>query len=157
MLSVDPLRANRLGFNKCVCVRLPVITFQPQLHIIQRKKTLLKEYQDKDRVGGILDRRFGENDPTITPEDRMLERFTKERQRESKGVLFNLEDEDELTHYGRSLSMLDDFDNVSLRLDDEDDEDGGQINSRTVHKVHFGGFESEEDADDEKVSGVFPH
>lgn len=114
---------------------------------------MLKEYQDRDRVGGIVDRRFGENDPTMNPEERMLERFTRERQRESKGALFNLEDEDELTHYGRSLSKLDDFDNVGLALDDED-EDGGQIDSRTVQKVHFGGFESEEGDDDRGVSGM---
>lgn len=121
--------------------------------MLQRTKTLLKEYQDKDRVGGILDHRFGENDPTMTPDERMLERFTRERQRESKGALFNLEDEDELTHYGQSLSRLDDFDDIGLGLD-EDDEDGGQIDSRTVQKAHFGGFESEEGDDDEGVSGM---
>lgn len=70
-----------------------------------------------------MDRRFGENDPTMTPEERMLERFTRERQRASKNDVFNLEDEDELTHYGQSLSKLDDFDNVGLGLEDEDEED----------------------------------
>ncbi len=55
----------------------------------------------------------------------MLERFTKERQRSSKGAAFNLEDEDELTHYGQSLSKLDDFDGVGLGLRDDDDEDDG--------------------------------
>ena len=120
----------------------------------QRTKTLLKEYQDKDRSGGILDRRFGENDPTMTPEERMLERFTRERKRESKGALFNLEEEDELTHYGQSLSKLDDFDNIGLGLDDNDEEDTGQIDPRTVQKVHFGGFESDNDDDDEGVSGM---
>ena len=123
-------------------------------HVKQRTKTLLKEYQDKNRSGGMLDRRFGENDPTMTPEERMLERFTRERQRESKGALFNLEEEEELTHYGQSLSNLDDFDNVGLGLDDDDGEDVGQIDSRTVQKAHFGGFESDEDDDDEGVSGV---
>ena len=87
----------------------------------------------------------------------MLERFTRERQRESKGTSFNLEEEAELTHYGQSLSMLDDFDNVGLGLDDDDYEDAGQIDSRTVQKAHFGGFESnEEDDDDEGVSGIVP-
>ena len=69
-----------------------------------------------------MDRRFGENDPTMTPDERMLERFTRERQRASKGAAFNLEDEDELTHYGQSLSKLDDFDHVGLELDDDEDE-----------------------------------
>lgn len=89
---------------------------------LQRKKTLLKEYEEKDRAGGIVDRRFGENDPSMTPEERMLERFTRERQRSSKGVAFNLDDEEELTHYGQSLSKLDDFDNTGLTLDEEEDE-----------------------------------
>lgn len=83
----------------------------------------------------------------------MLERFTRERQRESKGTLFNLEEEDELTHYGQSLSKLDDFDNVGLGLDD-DDEDAGQIDSRTVQKVHFGGFDSDEEEDEDGVSVI---
>lgn len=52
----------------------------------------------------------------------MLERFTRERQRASRGVDFNLDDEDdELTHYGQSLSAFDDFDNTGLALDDEDE------------------------------------
>lgn len=86
----------------------------------------MKEYEDKDRAGGILDRRFGENDPTMSLEERMLERFTKERQRASKGAIFNLEDEEDLTHYGQSLSKLDDFDNIGLNLesDDEDETSG---------------------------------
>ena len=41
---------------------------------LQRKKTLLKEFEEKDRAGGIVDRRFGENDPAMAPEERMLER-----------------------------------------------------------------------------------
>lgn len=90
----------------------------------------------------------------MTPEERMLERFTRERQRESKGNLFNLEEEDDLTHYGQSLSKLDDFDDVGLGLDDYGDDDTGQIDSGTVQKVHFGGFESDKEDDDEGVSGM---
>ena len=85
---------------------------------------MLKEYEERDRSGGIVDRRFGENNPDMTPEERMLERFTRERQQASKGVAFNLEDEDDLTHYGQSLSKLDDFDNVGLGLDDDEEDEG---------------------------------
>ncbi|KAJ6615604.1 nucleolar protein 14 [Mycena sp. CBHHK59/15] len=122
-----------------------------QAGVEQRKKTLLVEYEEKGRAGGIVDRRFGENDPTMTLEERMLERFTKERQRSSRGAAFNLEDEDELTHYGQSLSKLDDFDTVGLGLEDE--EDAGQLNPDLVGKTHFGGFsdDEEEDADHEQV------
>ena len=55
----------------------------------------------------------------------MLERFTRERQRAAKGSAFNLDDEDELTHYGQSLSKLDDFDASGMQLDDDDDEEEG--------------------------------
>lgn len=109
----------------------------------------MKEYEERDRVGGIVDRRFGENDPTMAPEERMLERFTRERQRTSKGAAYNLEDEDELTHYGQSLSKLDDFDNVGLGLDDEEEEDVGQIDRKTVQKSHFGGFDDDEEDDED--------
>jgi len=86
---------------------------------------LLKEYEEKNRAGGIVDRRFGENDPTMSLEERMLQRFTKERQRASKGIAFNLEDEDDLTHYGQSLSKLDDFDTVGLGDESDEDEISG--------------------------------
>ncbi|KAF8231400.1 Nop14-like protein [Tricholoma matsutake] len=119
-----------------------------QAGIEQRKKTLLKEFQERDRAGGIVDRRFGENDPSMSLEERMLERFTRERQRASKGVAFNLEDEDELTHYGQSLSKLDDFDNVGLGLDD-DEQEKDQIDADIVKKTHFGGFDDDEE--DENV------
>ena len=63
-------------------------------------------------------------------EERMLERFTKERQRRSKGAAFSLEDEEELTHYGQSLSNLDDFDNVGLGLDEEGEDTRGEYTLR---------------------------
>ncbi|TDL29366.1 Nop14-like protein [Rickenella mellea] len=123
-------------------------TVSKQAGIEQRKRTLLKEYEAKDHSGGVVDRRFGENDPTMTPEERMLERFTKERQRASKGATFNLEDEDELTHYGQSLSNLDDFDGTGLALDDGDESDG-KIDADTVKRSHFGGFEDDNDETEE--------
>lgn len=58
-------------------------------------------------------------------EERMLERFTRERRRTSKAAVFNLEDDQELTHYGQSLSKFDDLDGVGI-LDDEDEEDKGR-------------------------------
>lgn len=46
----------------------------------QRKKTLLKEMESKNKIGGIMDRRFGENDATLNPEQKMLERFARDKQ-----------------------------------------------------------------------------
>ncbi|KZV76010.1 Nop14-like protein [Peniophora sp. CONT] len=129
--------------------KLKGITGKPaqskQAGMEQRKKTLLQEVAERGRVGGIVDRRFGENDPTMTPEERMLERFTREKQRASRGTAFNLDDEDELTHYGQSLSKLDDFDNAGLTLDDEDEDARGQIDGSTVGRGHFGGFDDDEE------------
>ena len=98
----------------------------------------------------------------MAPEERMLERFTRERQRTSKGDVFNLEDEEELTHYGQSLSKLDDFDNIGLDFGYEEEEgvsnpngwynrltgSGEAMDRRTVEKNHFGGFEDEDEDDD---------
>ncbi|KAL9121462.1 MAG: hypothetical protein Q9187_001984 [Circinaria calcarea] len=96
-----------------------------------RRKTLLVEMQRRQKVGGIMDRRFGENDPTMAPEEKALERFVKEKQRGSKrDSLFNLEDEEgdqeELTHFGRSLSLtgtkrLDDYDEAEMSDSNDDD------------------------------------
>ncbi|TEB37087.1 Nop14-like protein [Coprinellus micaceus] len=121
-----------------------------QAGLEQRKKTLLKEWEEKDRAGGIVDRRFGENNPNMSLEERMLERFTRERQRASKSSAFNIEDKDELTHYGQSLSKMDDFDDVALRSEDDEDEEmtSGKIGRDIVSRGHFGGF-GEEDEDEE--------
>ena len=81
------------------------------------------------KIGGILDRRFGENDPTMTPDEKAMERFVKEKQRGSKkGSLFDLEEAEEdqqLTHFGESLSFSeairpDDFNEPDLGHSDDD-------------------------------------
>jgi nucleolar protein 14 len=91
----------------------------------RRRATLLKEIQSRSKVGGILDRRFGENDPTMAPEQRAAERFARQNERKlKKSSIFNLEDEDEdempLTHRGRSLFLSedhhDDFEGVEVEL-----------------------------------------
>ncbi|KAI9289340.1 nucleolar protein 14 [Umbelopsis sp. AD052] len=111
-----------------------------------RKKTLLKEMKNKGKAGGIMDKRFGEENPNLTPEEKMLERFTKEKQKQTRSTsLFNLDDDEEnLTHYGQSLANMDDFDEADLELSDS--EDRGIIDPNTVSRSHFGGFgEDEED------------
>lgn len=97
--------------------------------------------QRRKKVGGILDRRIGENDPTMTPEEKALQRFVKEKQRGSrKDALFDLEDGDEdgqLTHFGQSLSFenpgkVDDFQEVHLTSEEESDatDSAGRPNKR---------------------------
>ncbi|KAI3633156.1 hypothetical protein MIR68_008694 [Amoeboaphelidium protococcarum] len=55
-----------------------------------RSKTLLQEYNQKDKVSSFTDRRFGENDSKMTVEEKMLARFAKEKRRKSE--LYNLAD-----------------------------------------------------------------
>lgn len=89
----------------------------------RRKETLLVEMQRRNRVGGIFDRRFGEGDPSMTPETAAAQRFALEKQRaHKKSNIFDLEDDEDpaqgvsLTHAGKSLNfdasgeLLDDFD-----------------------------------------------
>lgn len=102
----------------------------------RRRATLLKEIQSRNKVGLIVDRRFGENNPTMTPEQRAAERFARQSERQlKKNSIFNLEDEaDEnvqLTHMGRSLSFgkadaLDDFKDADLPASDNSTKGHGE-------------------------------
>lgn len=90
-----------------------------------RRKTLLPEMNRRNKVGGIMDRRIGEDDPSMGLEDRMMARFEREQQRmRSGGNVFDLEDDDEaeLTHGGKKLTFDEDYDAASLA--GSDDEEG---------------------------------
>lgn len=82
----------------------------------------------RGRAGGIVDRRFGEKNKNLTEEEKMLERFTKERQSSSKKNVFSLGSDDEydneddgfaLTHSGKTLSFEQDFDESDLGVSDK--------------------------------------
>ena len=129
---------------------------------IQRRKTLLVEMQRRKKVGGILDRRFGENDPTMTPEEKALERFVKEKQRGSKkATIFDLEDTEEdqqLTHLGESLSFdklerTDDFNEADLGRSDDDDQANGYTDERPAKRRRLSDTDSS-DEDSVKEDGV---
>ncbi|KAH3683678.1 hypothetical protein WICPIJ_005362 [Wickerhamomyces pijperi] len=86
----------------------------------------------KNRTGIFKDRRFGENDKNMTEEEKMLHRFAKERQAQSsKKSMFSLNDDSDdeenevgLTHFGKAISLKDDFeqeDDLKNGSDDDDD------------------------------------
>lgn len=115
--------------------------------LAQRKAMLLPEYQNRNKSGTFIDRRFGEADEGMTPEERMLERFTREKQRQAKGgkkaALFNLNDEDgaqqeeeELTHFGRSLSAMGKLPELSMM--DQDGELRFLGDDSTLPPLRFG-------------------
>ncbi|WFD23194.1 nucleolar complex protein 14 [Malassezia equina] len=115
----------------------------------QRREKLLPEYQARHRSSTFVDRRFGEYNPTMSMEDKMLKRFTQERMnRSNKSSMFDLNDDDgelTLTHYGQSLSGLDELPDVD-REDNEDEENPrGQIDATETEMQHFSGFDEGND------------
>ena len=102
----------------------------------ERRERLLPEWQSRNKSGSFVDRRFGENgQDDLSMEEKMLERFTRERQsRAGKSSLYNLDDAEEegLTHYGKSLNDLDDYDDIHLS-----DEEGEFYGSITACKDDF--------------------
>ena len=81
-----------------------------------RRDTLLQEVRNRNKVGRLVDRRIGEGDINLTPEERAVQRFAREKERKKKSSsLFNLEESDDdelkngtgLTHLGKSI---DDYD-----------------------------------------------
>lgn len=116
-----------------------------------RRKSLLPEMNRKNKVGGILDRRIGENDPTMSLEDRMMARFEREQTKKRGGNVFDLEDGDDevqLTHGGQSLTFDheigdEDYDAASIS-GSSDGEDGFLKRKRRRDDV-----DGEEGEDDE--------
>lgn len=92
----------------------------------------------------------------MAPEDKMLERFTQEKQRRHKNnSAFDLEDDEDqggLTHMGQSLSLdgpdiVDDFDEEGLELSDAEDHPSDNENPRKRRRDSQS-EESEEHEDD---------
>lgn len=94
--------------------------------------------QRRHKVGGILDRRFGENDPTMTPEQRAAERFARESERKSrKSNVFNLEDDEDgiqLTHQGRTFSFDDESRNDDFAESDLTGSEGEDDSERPAKR-----------------------
>ncbi|KDD73522.1 Nop14-like family protein, partial [Helicosporidium sp. ATCC 50920] len=77
----------------------------------KRKNTLLVEYKQLRKANAFVDRRFGENDKTMTEEEKSLLRLQKQRLFDVAGGKFALPEEEDprhvLTHGGRSLADQD--------------------------------------------------
>ncbi|KAM3937753.1 nucleolar protein 14 [Leptodactylus fuscus] len=103
----------------------------------KRKDTLLREYQQRGKSSVFSDKRFGEYDTKLTPEEKMMKRFALERQKHvDKKTMYNLNEEEELTHYGQSLATLE---KMTDAVDsDSDTEERGAL-SAELTAAHFGG------------------
>uniref|UniRef100_T1IJG7 Nucleolar protein 14 n=1 Tax=Strigamia maritima TaxID=126957 RepID=T1IJG7_STRMM len=117
----------------------------------KRKETLLQEYKKKHKTNTMIDRRIGENDATMSLEEKMSARFTAERQvrqirkKMKRGKkIFNLNDEEDLTHYGQSLAEIEKFDDP--RSDDDSEEE--KLADDFLRQTNFGGlFKKKDNAD----------
>ncbi|DAZ93866.1 TPA: hypothetical protein N0F65_009588 [Lagenidium giganteum] len=114
----------------------------------KRKKTLAAQFQARNKVNAFKDKRLGEQDPTMSLEDKMMARFQTERKRKMRNAqafaLNDSDDEDQeelfLTHKG---AKIDDYDSLNQDAFDaeegEDDEHSRQMDREIVEKLHFGG------------------
>ena len=123
--------------------------------IQKRKDTLLQEYKRKDKTNIFVDKRIGEKDTDLSAEDKMIARFAAERinQGKKQGSIFNLGEEETLTHFGKSLADIERYEDP--RSDDDDDEgyNASRMDSRKklssayTADAHFGGFLTKSDVD----------
>ncbi|KAJ7403336.1 Nucleolar protein 14 [Pitangus sulphuratus] len=105
--------------------------------IKKRTHTLLKEYKEREKSNVFKDKRFGEYNTHITPEEKMIRRFTLERQQNyGKKNIYNLNEDEELTHYGQSLAEIEKLNDIVDS--DSDTEERGTL-SAELTAAHFGG------------------
>uniref|UniRef100_K3W6F5 Nucleolar protein 14 n=1 Tax=Globisporangium ultimum (strain ATCC 200006 / CBS 805.95 / DAOM BR144) TaxID=431595 RepID=K3W6F5_GLOUD len=114
----------------------------------KRKKSLGAQFQARNKANSFKDRRLGEQDPTMSLEDKMIARFQTERKRKLRNAsafaLHDSDDEDDdelfLTHGG---AKIDDYDNLNadaaFEQDAEDDDHDREMDKEIVNKLHFGG------------------
>ncbi|XP_053107859.1 nucleolar protein 14 [Hemicordylus capensis] len=103
----------------------------------KRTQTLLKEYKEKGKTNVFKDKRFGEYDSKISPEEKMMQRFALEQKKNyEKKNIYNLNEEEDLTHYGQSLADIEKLNDI---IDsDSDTEEKGML-SAELTAAHFGG------------------
>lgn len=103
----------------------------------KRTQTLLKEYKERDKSNVFRDKRFGEYNSSMSPEEKMMKRFALEQQRHhEKKSIYNLNEDEELTHYGQSLADIEKHNDIVDS--DSDAEDRGAL-SAELTAAHFGG------------------
>ena len=134
----------------------------------KRKNTLLKEYEASGKSNAFIDRRFGEDDASMTPEERAIGRLARTRLRQIKrGSGYNLNDgsdddgpdyyDDEgpitLTHGGKPIDEREEERRSahaiargrSLRRNDDDSDDDMNMDAATTGALHFGGGDDDDE------------
>ncbi|KAI1437557.1 Nop14-like protein [Xylaria sp. CBS 124048] len=121
----------------------------------RRRQTLLVEMNRRNKTGVIRDQRFGENDASMSYEEKMAQRFVREKQNH-KTSMFDLEDDDGmegLTHMGKAISFpdKDDFEEPDLDGEDGDSDNESADSLRGIKRVRESDYAGAED--DENVEG----
>lgn len=104
----------------------------------KRKETLGQEYIQKHKTNKFKDNRIGKFG--MSKEEAAGARFVAERLNQFKSKkqsLYNLNDDELLTHKGQTLEEIEQFqDTIS---DDEEDDDVGKLDADFTGAAHFGG------------------
>ncbi|XP_062430534.1 nucleolar protein 14 [Rhea pennata] len=134
-VKVNKQKFNILGRKTKNDVGLPGVSRSKAIK--KRTQTLLKEYKEKEKSNVFKDKRFGEYNTKISPEEKMIKRFTLERQQHfGKKNIYNLNEDEELTHYGQSLAEIEKLNDIVDS--DSDTEERGTL-SAELTAAHFGG------------------
>ncbi|NXH16719.1 NOP14 protein, partial [Bucco capensis] len=134
-VKVNRQKFNILGRKTKNDVGLPGVSRSKAIK--KRTQTLLKEYKERERTNVFKDKRFGEYNTKISPEEKMIRRFTLERQQDlGKKNIYNLNEDEELTHYGQSLAEIEKLNDIVDS--DSDTEERGAL-SAELTAAHFGG------------------
>ncbi|KAM8808600.1 nucleolar protein 14 [Eudromia elegans] len=134
-VKVNKQKFNILGRKTKNDVGLPGVSRSKAIK--KRTQTLLKEYKEKEKSNVFKDKRFGEYNTKISPEEKMIKRFTLERQQNfGKNNIYNLNEDEELTHYGQSLAEIEKLNDIVDS--DSDTEERGTL-SAELTAAHFGG------------------
>lgn len=108
--------------------------------INKRKQSLLQEYKLKNKDNVFLDKRIGEKSSTMSTEDKAMARFAMERMKmHKKKNIFNLNDDEVLTHRGQTLEEIEKFDDPKSDDEYSDNENSGKLDRNFVEEAHFGG------------------
>ncbi|KAM9236344.1 nucleolar protein 14 [Leptosomus discolor] len=134
-VKVNRQKFNILGRKTKNDVGLPGVSRSKAVK--KRTQTLLKEYKEREKTHVFKDKRFGEYNTKISPEEKMIRRFTLERQQNyGKKNIYNLNEDEELTHYGQSLAEIEKLNDIVDS--DSDTEERGTL-SAELTAAHFGG------------------
>ncbi|KAM0726823.1 Nucleolar protein 14 [Formica fusca] len=109
--------------------------------INKRKQSLLQEYKLKNKDNVFLDKRIGERNSNMSMEDKAMARFSMERMKmHKKRNIFNLNDDEVLTHRGQTLEEIEKFDDPKSDDEFSDNENiSGKLDRNFVEEAHFGG------------------